>query len=116
MNYASAITAILLALMLCGSAYADFVSHPQVVEVMNRLQIPLNRANALGLIKVAGALGLVAGIWISPLGLTASVCLCLYFVLAVAAHARAGDTVKQMLPVVPFLVLAFFGLFTTIAI
>lgn len=116
MNYASAITGILLALMLCGSAYADFVDHPRVVEVLNRLQIPRERAKALGVIKAAGAFGLVAGIWISPLGIAASLCLCVYFILAVAAHARAGDTIKQMLPVVPFLILAFFGLLTTLAI
>jgi hypothetical protein len=115
MNYASAITGILLALLLCGSAYADFVSHPKVVEVLSRLQIPLERAKSLGLIKVAGALGLVAGILITPLGIAASVCLCVYFILAVAVHARAGDTIKQMLPVLPFLILAFFGLLTTLA-
>lgn len=115
MNYASAAAALLLATMLGVTAYADFIGHPKVVEVLNRLQIPVERRRILGAIKTLGALGLVGGIFATSLGVAASFGLCLYFSIAVAAHARAGDTIRQMLPVVPFLFVALFGLFTTIA-
>lgn len=116
MNYASGITGVLLALMLAVTSYADFTANPKALEVLDRLSIPRERANLLGIIKLVGALGLVVGIWSQPIAIAASVGLCVYFVLAVAVHARAGDTIKQMLPVTPFLVLAFFGLLTTLAI
>ncbi|MEE6280781.1 DoxX family protein [Georgenia sp. MJ170] len=42
-------------------------------------------------IKFAAAAGLIAGIWIPGIGLAASACLVLYFVLAISAHVRARD-------------------------
>lgn len=115
MNYASAITGIILAIMLAGSSYADYVAHPRVLEVLDRLEVPRERARTLGHIKVLGALGLLVGIVVYPVGVAASIGLCLYFVIAVAVHSRAGDTIAQTLPVTPFLVLALFGLMTTLA-
>jgi len=42
-------------------------------------------------IKFAAAAGLVAGIWMPVLGLATTVCLVLYFVIAIAMHVRARD-------------------------
>ena len=42
-------------------------------------------------IKFAAAAGLIAGIWIPGLGVVATVCLILYFVVAIAMHVRARD-------------------------
>lgn len=115
MNYASAITGILLALMLCATVYADFTAQPKVLEILDRLEVPRERARLLGGLKALGAIGLVVGIWVVPIGVSASVGLCLYFVIAVAVHARAKDTIVQMLPVTPFLALSMFVLMTTLA-
>lgn len=115
MNYASAITGIILALMLLATTYADFTAQPKVLEVLDRLQVPRDRAKLLGTIKAIGALGLILGIWSAPIGIVASLGLSLYFVVAVAVHARADDTIVQMLPVTPFLVLSMFVLLTTLA-
>lgn len=115
MNYASAITGIILAIMLLATTYADFTAQPKVFEILDRLQVPRDRAKLLGSLKALGALGLVVGIWSVPVGVAASVGLCLYFCIAVAVHARADDTIGQIFPVVPFLVLSFFVLMTTIA-
>lgn len=42
-------------------------------------------------IKFAAAVGLLAGIWIPVLGLLTTVCLILYFVVAISMHIRARD-------------------------
>jgi hypothetical protein len=42
-------------------------------------------------IKFAAAAGLVAGVWIPYLGMTTSLALVLYFLVAIAAHIRARD-------------------------
>ncbi|WP_236566780.1 DoxX family protein [Nocardia sp. CY41] len=41
--------------------------------------------------EIAGAAGLLAGIWFAPLGVAAAIGLVLYFVGAVGAHLRGGD-------------------------
>lgn len=45
----------------------------------------------LAALKAAGAIGLVAGRWLTPLGIAAAVGVTLYFVGAVVAHLRAKD-------------------------
>lgn len=47
-------------------------------------------------IKVAAALGLVAGIWIPWLGLVTSACLVVYFVVAIGMHLRARDLGRNL--------------------
>lgn len=42
-------------------------------------------------IKFAATAGLIAGIWIPVVGLLTTVCLVLYFVVAIAMHIRARD-------------------------
>lgn len=43
------------------------------------------------IIKLAATAGLIAGIWVPVVGLLTSVCLVLYFVVAIAMHIRARD-------------------------
>lgn len=42
-------------------------------------------------IKFAAVIGLIAGIWIPFLGLLTTVCLVLYFIVAISMHIRARD-------------------------
>ncbi|KOU69598.1 hypothetical protein ADK61_37405 [Streptomyces sp. XY66] len=42
-------------------------------------------------LKAAGAVGLVAGLWVTPLGVAAAVGVTLYFVGAVVSHLRVKD-------------------------
>lgn len=50
------------------------------------IQIPI-----LGLLEIAGALGLILGIWIKPLAILSAFSLLLYFVGAIIAHLRIKD-------------------------
>lgn len=47
-------------------------------------------------IKIAAAIGLIAGVWIPVLGSVTLVCLVLYFVIAIAMHVHAGDLGRNL--------------------
>lgn len=47
-------------------------------------------------IKFAATVGLLAGIWIPVIGLVTSVCLVIYFVVAIAMHVRAHDLGRNL--------------------
>ena len=97
---------ILLAAMASFSGVAKIRRDPRIVRVIHDVVgVPLRYFPLLAACELAGALGLVLGIWWSPLGLAAGIGLVLYFVGAVASHVRAGD-VKGIGPALFMLALA----------
>ncbi len=66
----------------------------------------IGRFLPLGLVKIAGALGLLAGIAYRPLGIAAAIGVVLYFLGAVITHLRAGDKKGVGTPAVIMLVAA----------
>lgn len=58
----------------------------------------------IGLLELAGAVGLVSGLWLWPLGVTAAVALLLLLVGAVLSHLRAKHAAKTLAPAVLFAV------------
>ena len=91
MFVATVIVSVLLALALTGSAAAKATSQPAVVPGISAVGVPENRIPLLAIPLFAGAVGLVAGLCIEPIGVAAAACLVLYFVLAIGAHVRAKD-------------------------
>ena len=92
MFVAYAAVAILLSLALVASAGAKLTQNPRVVEGINgNVGVPLSWFPALALAEVAGAIGLIIGLWVPALGIAAGIGVVLYFVGAVAAHVRAHD-------------------------
>lgn len=55
-----------------------------------KLQVPLTWVAPLGVLLLAGAVGLLAGIAVPALGTAAAIGLILYFVCAMFAHLRIG--------------------------
>jgi hypothetical protein len=53
-----------------------------------------------------GAIGIVAGLWIEPLGVAAAAGLTAYFVGALLGHLRVGDTQGMTMPLVPLVLSA----------
>jgi DoxX-like family len=47
-------------------------------------------------VKLAAAVGLVAGIWVPGLAAVTTACLVLYFAVAIAMHLRAGDLGRNL--------------------
>lgn len=71
-----------------------------MVESYARVGVPEARLNALAGVLIAGAGGLVVGLIWAPIGAAAATGLAIYFVLAIIAHIRAGDTENSPTPIV----------------
>ena len=73
------------------SAGCDFVRYKQVSSAMARAGVPDSWMTTLGILKTAGALGLLAGIVVPPIGTAAAIGLVLFFIGAIITHLRAHD-------------------------
>ncbi|MFD2422525.1 DoxX family protein [Amycolatopsis pigmentata] len=103
MSVAYTIAGAVLAVVLVGSAFGKLTRAQQVVDSMNAVGVPPRMYPFLAACEIAGAIGLVAGIWIKPLGIAAAIGVVLYFLGAVGAHIRKSDF-KGMPPAAVFLV------------
>jgi hypothetical protein len=99
---AVAVTA-LLALLIGYTAAKKFGHRPDVVRSYGRVGVPEHRLNALALVLLAGAAGVLLGLYWAPIGIAAATGLVVYFVLAVGAHLRARDVRNVATPVVMLL-------------
>ncbi|MER5201708.1 DoxX family protein [Streptomyces sp. NPDC002825] len=91
MLIAYAVVASLLALASLGSAFMTFTKNPQVMGSMTKVGVPESALPWLATAKTAGALGLLAGLFVPLLGEAAAVGLVLYFAGAVISHLRVKD-------------------------
>lgn len=104
MFVAAAIVSVLLALALVGSAAGKLSKNPQQIESITKVGFPADRIPLLAAAEIAGAVGLVAGLFWWPVGVAAAVGVVAYFVGAVVMHLRAGD--KAIAPAAVLLVVA----------
>jgi uncharacterized membrane protein YphA (DoxX/SURF4 family) len=91
MFIAYAIVAIVLSLALLGSAAGKLTKNPKATEALTTVGVPDARWPVLAGLEVAGAIGLIIGLWVPALGVAAGVGVVLYFIGAVVAHLRADD-------------------------
>ena len=73
------------------SAVCDFVRYKQVAIAMERAGVPQSWMTTLGVLKAAGALGLLVGLRVPLIGTAAATGLILFFVGAIITHLRAHD-------------------------
>jgi DoxX-like family len=81
---------VLAAAANAAAAVFDFARSELVLGNMATMGIPQAWLFPLGALKVAGALGLLAGIGVPLLGVAAAAGLVLFFVGAVIIHVHAG--------------------------
>ena len=91
MSVAYAVVAIALAAALVMSATAKLTRQPRIVEAIAGLGVPVSRFPPLAATEIAGAVGLVVGLWVAAVGIAAGIGVVLYFVGAVTFHVRAND-------------------------
>ncbi|MFE2880125.1 DoxX family protein [Streptomyces roseus] len=91
MFIAYAVAAGLLALVLTSSAVLTLQRNEAITASMRKVQVPDSWGPRLAAVKAAGAAGLVAGLWVTPLGVAAAVGVTLYFIGAVISHLRVKD-------------------------
>jgi len=73
------------------SAVCDFVRYKQVSIAMAKAGVPESWMTMLGILKAAGALGLLVGIGVPLIGTAAAIGLIVFFVAAIITHLRARD-------------------------
>lgn len=102
MFVALVVCTVLLALACAGSATMKLRKNEQSVAVIHgTLGVPLGLLPVLASLELAGAGGIVAGLWLAPLGIAAASGLVLYFLAAAGSHLRVGDTKGVTMPLPP---------------
>ncbi|HEY2762904.1 MAG TPA: DoxX family protein [Pseudonocardiaceae bacterium] len=107
------VASAVLALLLTFSAWAKLTRNETVVTTMTGIGVPLTWFPYLATCEVAGAVGLLAGIVVPPLGIAAAIGVILYFAGAVYFHLRAHD--KAVAPPLVILIIAVAALVLRIA-
>ncbi|CCF65354.1 DoxX family protein [Nocardia cyriacigeorgica] len=98
MNIATAATLIVTALATLAAAVSDLARNRWTLDNMTKYGVPHSWIVPLGLVKLAGALGLLGGLAFPALGIAAAAGLVLYFVGAVATLARARGFADLVYP------------------
>jgi hypothetical protein len=82
---------LVLAIISAGDAVLCLKPAGFIAQCFTDVGFPRRYWPLMPIIKIAAAAGLVAGLWISVLGLLTTAALVLYFLLAVAMHVRMRD-------------------------
>jgi hypothetical protein len=98
MDIAYLVAAVVYGLMVTGTATAKIRGVERVTAGLSAAGVPRSWFVPLGLLNLAGALGLWIGIAWRPLGIAAATGLVLYFAGAVITHVRARDPKGLPLP------------------
>jgi len=73
------------------SATLDFIRFEPILINMAKVGVPASWITILGILKTAGAIGLLVGIGVPLIGTAAAIGLVLFFVGAIVTHLRAHD-------------------------
>ena len=104
MFIALVITTVLLAVICLNSAVMKLRENEQVVAIIGgTVGVPARYFPVLAALEMAGAVGIVLGLWVVPLGVAGALGLVGYFVGAVAGHLRVRDTKNLVMPLPPLL-------------
>ena len=106
MFIALVVATALLAAICLNSAAMKLRRNEQVLAVISgTVGVPQQTLPVLAALEIAGAAGILLGLWLEPLGVLAALGLVAYFVGAVGGHLRVKDTKNLVMPLPP-LVLA----------
>src|SRR3954447_18328253 len=115
MFIALVVVTVLLAAICLNSAAMKVRQNEQVLAVIHgTVGVPKQYLPALAALEIAGAAGLLLGLWLEPLGVLAATGLVAYFVGAGGGHLRVHDTKNLAMPLPP-LVLAVAALVLRLA-
>lgn len=98
MSVATAGVSVLLAALLTWSAIRKLSHREDVVRSYVRVGVAEDKLNALAIILLAGAVGLVLGLAWAPIGIAAAAAVVCYFLIAIAFHIRAHDVGNLPMP------------------
>lgn len=105
MHSAYLIVTVLAAAANIYAAISDFTRPNWLISNMKRLKVEERWLPTLGIVKLLGGVGLLAGIGIPQLGIATAACLVLYFLGAMVTVMRVGWYANLPFPLI-FLALA----------
>jgi hypothetical protein len=97
-NIAYIVTAVLVSVVLVVTARFKLIREKEVTATLTRLNVPDRMFPVLASLQLAGAAGLLIGIFFRPLGIAAAIGVVLFFLGAVVAHLRANDAKGAPMP------------------
>jgi uncharacterized membrane protein YphA (DoxX/SURF4 family) len=100
MFIAYVVVAVVLSLVLLVTARGKLVKDEKITKGMAQAGVPEAWLPRLATLEIAGALGLLVGIFFRPLGIAAAIGVVLYFIGAVITHIRAKDAKGALAPAV----------------
>jgi hypothetical protein len=113
MHITYVVITLLAALAYSYAAYLNFVGAESVKVVADKVRVSQGWMIPFGALLASGAIGLLIGFAVPPLGAAAATGLVVYFICAVGAHIRVRD--PQIGGAVSFLVLAVAALIAGLA-
>jgi len=111
---ATIVLSVLLAAAVLGSGVAKLAAAKQSIEIRDRLGVAAGLWRGIGVLEVAAAVGLAAGLAVPVLGIAAAVGLALLLIGAIGAHARSHD-LSNAAPAVGVLLLTIAAALTRLA-
>ncbi|MGH2988015.1 MAG: DoxX family protein [Solirubrobacterales bacterium] len=106
MFVATLIVSVLLAALLAFAAVRKLSHRERVVQTYVRVGVPEDKLDYLAMILLAGAAGLILGLFWAPIGIAAAAGVVCYFLVAVALHLRADDAENLPTPLAIALIAA----------
>lgn len=104
MFIALVVLSVLLAALALFSASGKLRKDPQIIATIHgTVGVPLRYIPVLAGLEIAGAAGVLIGLWLEPLGVAAAIGLVGYFLGALISHLRVRDTKGAAAPIVPLL-------------
>jgi len=93
---------IALSLLLAGACLVPAIgklrSHPRMLASASHFAIPWERYRLIGVAELAAAVGVLAGLSWSPLGVAAASGMAVLLVSALIVHRRAQDGLHEAAP------------------
>ncbi len=83
---------------MLGGGVGKVTGQPAMRASAQHFEIQWERYRFLGVVEIAAAVGVVAGLWLNGLGLAAGVGVTALMVGAVLYHVRFGETAKRTVP------------------
>jgi uncharacterized membrane protein YphA (DoxX/SURF4 family) len=79
-------------------AAGKLFAHPQMQASAAHFGIPWSRYRLIGVVELAAAAGILAGLAVHALGVAAAAGLTVLLGIALVVHRRAGDSPKEAVP------------------
>jgi hypothetical protein len=103
---ATLIVTIALAVLFAFSSAIKLLGAPQSLAIRDHLGVAPLQWRLIGVLELAGVVGVLVGLAWMPIGVAAAIGLALLSVGAIAFHVRASDGVVKTAPAVIGLLLA----------